>query len=77
MHTHAILTGWDRAIAMLQCGKLQTGFGQRHVITLGVFIQKLLAFSGHRLLVFTEHSIRTFVDFTQRTVHYVNRNIPF
>ena len=80
MHTHAVLTGRDRAVALLQHGELQAGLGQRHVVALGVVVQEFLAFNGHRLLALAAHRVRTLVDLTQRTVHHVYRNrrgIPF
>ncbi|MOA12385.1 hypothetical protein D3C78_1323700 [compost metagenome] len=80
MHTHAILTGRDWAVALLQHGELQTGFGQRNFVAFGVVFQEFLAFNGHRLLTLTTYGIRTLVDFAQRTVHHVYRNrrgIPF
>ncbi|MNH32688.1 hypothetical protein D3C79_931480 [compost metagenome] len=80
MHAHAILTGRDWAIALLQHGELQTGFGQRHFVTLGIFFQELLTFNGHCLLALTTHGIRTLVNFTQCTMYHVYRNrrgIPF
>ena len=74
VHANVVSACRDSAVALVDHAELQARLGAVHAFTLTVLFQIFHAFCRHLFEACATHSVRTFVDFTQRTAHNINRN---